>query len=163
VRLHEIRREQRLPQSPEAVFAFFADAKNLERITPRWLRFHLLIEESPEMGQGTLIRYRLRLHGVPLRWLARIEEWNPGRGFVDVQLRGPYRYWRHVHRFEPDEDSGGTVVTDAVRYAMRAGALGELVHRVFVRRDLRRIFDFRRDEVARISAGWGEGQTPAPD
>ncbi|MSO40799.1 MAG: CDP-paratose 2-epimerase [Solirubrobacterales bacterium] len=145
--MHELVRRQSLPGAPEEVFPFFADARNLEAITPPWLRFRVL--EAPEaVGRGALIRYRLRLHGVPVRWLTRIEEWRPSRRFCDLQLRGPYRYWRHVHEFEPD-GNGGTLMTDTVRYAMRAGKLGELAHRSFVERDLERIFDHRREQISR--------------
>lgn len=98
------------------------------------------------MGPGTLIEYRLRLHSIPLRWLARIEFWEPGRGFADVQLRGPYRLWHHTHRFVPRE--GGTAVCDVVRYALPLGTLGRLARAFVVRRDLERIFAFRREAVA---------------
>jgi len=97
------------------------------------------------MGQGTRIDYRLRLHGVPLRWESRIEEWHPGRGFVDRQLRGPYRLWRHRHSFAARD--GGTVVRDEVDYALPLGRLGELAHPLFVRRDLERIFAYRQRAV----------------
>ncbi len=93
-----------------------------------------------------LIRYRLRLHGFPVRWLTRIEQWDPHRRFADLQLRGPYRYWRHIHEFEPD--GGGTLMRDTVRYAMRAGPLGSLAHEAFVAADLARIFDYRREQIA---------------
>ena len=93
------------------------------------------------MGPGALIEYRLRLHRLPIRWLTRIEEWEPGRRFVGAQVRGPYALWRHTHRFEPDGD--GTRVSDEVRYALPFGPLGELARRGFVERDLERIFDHR--------------------
>ena len=145
---HTLRREQRLPGTPDEVFPFFADAANLEAITPPLLRFRVLTPRPVEMAVGTLIEYRLRLHGLPLRWLTRIEAWEPGVRFVDVQLAGPYGLWHHTHDFEPD-GAGGTVMRDVVRYAMPFWPLGELAVPLFVRRDLERIFDFRRDEVAR--------------
>lgn len=128
------------------MFAFFSDATNLERITPPWLGFRI-VGAPARMAPGALIEYRLKLHGIPLRWLTRIEIWEPGRRFVDAQLEGPYRLWRHTHSFEPHER--GTLMRDEVRYALPLGALGELAHRLVVRRDLERIFDFRREEVAR--------------
>lgn len=146
--IHTIEREQRLARPPDEVFGFFADARNLERITPTFLRFRLVGDVPDELGAGTLIRYRLRLHGIPIRWLTRIEQWEPGRRFADLQLRGPYRYWHHTHEFEPD--AGGTVMRDTVRYAMRAGALGELAQRRMVESDLKRIFDHRHDRVAEL-------------
>jgi ligand-binding SRPBCC domain-containing protein len=100
--VHTLTREQRLPAPPGEVFAFFADAFNLEAITPPWLGFRIATPAPIVMGPGTLIEYRLRLHRVPIRWLTRIEEWEPGRRFVDVQVRGPYRLCRHSHAFEPD-------------------------------------------------------------
>jgi ligand-binding SRPBCC domain-containing protein len=103
------------------------------------------------MRPGTLIEYRLRLHRLPVNWLTRIESWLPGRRFEDRQLRGPYRLWHHTHTFEPYE--GGTRVRDLVRYAMPLGPLGRLAHAAVVRRDLERIFDFRRDAVAAAFGG----------
>jgi uncharacterized protein len=100
------------------------------------------------MGVGTVIEYRLQLHGLPLRWVSRIDEWEESRAFVDRQVHGPYRVWRHRHEFEPC--AGGTAVRDRVDYALPLGAAGRLAHALFVRRDLERIFDFRRSAVERI-------------
>jgi ligand-binding SRPBCC domain-containing protein len=145
--VHTLERIQRLPHPPHEAFEFFGDAFNLERITPPWLRFRVVSPAAIEMCLGTLIEYRVRLHGIPLRWLTRIVEWEPGRRFVDVQVRGPYRLWHHTHSFEPDGE--GTLMRDLVRYALPLGPLGELLHRALVRRDLDRIFDFRQEQVAR--------------
>ena len=143
---HVLRREQRLPRPPEAVFPFFADAGNLEAITPAWLGFRIVTPRPIEMRVGALIEYRLRLHGVPVSWLTRIEEWEPGVRFVDAQLTGPYRLWHHTHEFRAHPE-GGTVMTDTVRYALPYGPLGALAHRVLVRRDVERIFDYRAQAV----------------
>jgi ligand-binding SRPBCC domain-containing protein len=143
---HVLRREQRLPQPPVEVFAFFADARNLEAITPAWLAFSIVPPRPHDIGLGTLIEYRLLLHRVPISWLTRIEEWVPGERFVDVQLRGPYALWHHTHEFEADDD-GGTVMRDTVRYALPYGPIGEAAHRLFVARDLAAIFDFRTERV----------------
>jgi ligand-binding SRPBCC domain-containing protein len=142
MRVHVLERCQRLPDAPEDVFSFFADAGNLEAITPPWLRFRVVGPQPIDMGAGTLIEYRLRLHGVPVRWLTRIEVWEPPARFVDRQLRGPYRLWHHSHSFEAD-GIGGTLMRDTVRYALPLGPVGELARRAFVARDLERIFDFR--------------------
>lgn len=152
MRAHLLTREQRLPGAPHDVFAFFAAARNLEAITPPWLRFRVVTPEPIAMGPGTLIAYRLRLHGVPVRWLTRIETWQPGVRFVDVQVRGPYRLWRHTHEFAPDSrDSGWTIMGDTVRWALPLGLLGAPAL-PFVRRDLRRIFDHRALRVAELLA-----------
>jgi ligand-binding SRPBCC domain-containing protein len=145
---HTLQREQRLPGRPDEVFGFFADAGNLEAITPPWLAFSIVTPQPIEMRVGALIEYRLRLHGLPVSWLTRIDVWDPGRRFVDVQLTGPYRLWHHTHEFEPlGEDA--TLMRDTVRWALPLGPLGEVARRAFVQRDLDRIFAFRRDEVAR--------------
>jgi ligand-binding SRPBCC domain-containing protein len=98
------------------------------------------------MRSGTLLEYRLRLHHVPIRWLTRIELWEPGERFVDAQLRGPYRLWRHTHTFE--DHPGGTLVRDHVSYALPLGPLGDLARRLFVRGDVERIFAHRHAVVA---------------
>lgn len=147
---HVLERSQHLPGAPAAAFSFFSDAFNLERITPPWLRFHVVTPGPVTMAGGTLLEYRLRLHGVPISWLTRIDTWEPPQRFVDVQVRGPYRLWRHTHTFEPD--GTGTLMRDTVRYALPLGPLGQVAHRAFVGRDLARIFDFRREAVSRLLA-----------
>ncbi len=134
---------------PDEAFGFFADAFRLEDITPPWLHFRVATAKPIVMGPGVTIDYRLRLRGIPVRWRTRIEVWEPGRRFVDVQLSGPYRFWQHTHEFEPDR-RGRTVIRDIVRYALPLGPAGGLAHGLFVRRDLERIFDFRRDSVERL-------------
>jgi ligand-binding SRPBCC domain-containing protein len=150
MRTHRLERAQVVRRSLDEVFAFFARARNLEALTPPWLRFEVLTPEPVAMRAGTVIEYRLRLHGLPLRWTSRIEEWEPGAAFVDRQVRGPYRLWHHRHEFEPHPD--GTAVRDRVDYAFPLGALGEAVGALVVHRDLERIFDFRRAAVARLLA-----------
>lgn len=141
-----IEREQRLPAPPQEVFPFFADAHNLEAITPPLLGFRVVTPRPIEMRAGTLIEYRLRLRGVPLSWLTRIEEWEPGERFVDRQLRGPYALWHHTHTFEPEPGgSGGTLMRDRVLYRPRWWGIPGLA---LVRRDLERIFDFRSARIA---------------
>jgi ligand-binding SRPBCC domain-containing protein len=142
-------REQRLPGTPADVFPFFGDAVNLERITPAWLRFRVITPKPIVMSEGTLIEYRLRLHGVPLRWLTRIDVWDPPDRFVDRQLRGPYRTWVHEHTFAADGPDA-TLMRDRVEYALPLGALGALADALLVRRDLARIFDHRTASVARF-------------
>lgn len=150
--VHILERRQRVELPIEEAFAFYGDARNLERITPPLLRFKVTTPEPIEMGVGTLIEYRLRLHRVPVRWRTRIEAWEPPRRFVDAQLEGPYSLWEHTHTFEED-GPGATIIEDRVRYSIPFGPLGELANRLLVRRDLRRIFDYRRDAVAREMGG----------
>jgi ligand-binding SRPBCC domain-containing protein len=156
--VHTLRREQRLPGSPQSVFAFFSDAGNLEAITPPMLGFRIATPGSIEMRTGTLIEYRLRVHGVPMRWTTAIREWEPPHRFVDEQLRGPYALWQHTHTFH-DDGSGGTLMSDVVRYAIGFGPLGAVAQRLLVRRDLDAIFDYR---AARVRELLGRNAAPTP-
>jgi ligand-binding SRPBCC domain-containing protein len=131
-----------LPRPRDAVFAFFADARNLQAITPPWVNFEVLTPAPIEMRPGALIDYRIRVHGLPIRWRTEIAEWNPPHRFVDVQLRGPYTLWHHTHTFE--EHDGRTLCVDDVRYHPRGGAL---VNWLFVRRDVERIFAHRQQRL----------------
>jgi ligand-binding SRPBCC domain-containing protein len=142
MRVAELNRTIELPCPRCEVFAFFADPGNLELLTPPWLRFGILSPQPITMAEGTEIDYRLRLHGVPLRWRSRITAWQPEYRFVDEQIRGPYRLWIHEHTFE--EIDGGTRVGDHVRYAVPGGVV---VERLLVATDLGRIFDFRHAQL----------------
>jgi ligand-binding SRPBCC domain-containing protein len=146
--VHILERRQRVEIPIDEVFDFFGEARNLEHLTPPWLGFEVTTPEPIEMGVGTLIEYRLRLHRVPVRWRTRIEAWEPPRRFVDAQVKGPYSLWEHTHEFEAN-GPGATIIEDRVRYSIPFGPLGELANRALVRRDLRQIFDYRRDAVAR--------------
>lgn len=137
----------RLPGDPEQVFPFFADARNLDAITPPRLRFRILTPGPIEMRVGTLIDYRITLRALPIRWRTRIAEWDPPHSFTDEQIRGPYLWWRHRHTFEPDGDA--TLMTDRVEYGVPGGALA---HALLVRSDLLAIFAFRAREIARLLA-----------
>src|SRR5204863_7291836 len=128
-----------LPRPRAEVFNFFSDSHNLENITPPFLKFVVLTPGPIEMRQGTLIDYRLRIRGFPVRWRTLISAWEPPFRFVDEQVRGPYRQCIHEHTFK--EQDGGTTMRDSVRYRVPGGAL---VNRLFVRADVERIFDFRR-------------------
>jgi ligand-binding SRPBCC domain-containing protein len=135
-------RTQVVPLPPGDAFAFFAEPRNLEAITPPWLRFRIL-EAPDELRRGALLRYRLRLYGVPVGWRTEISDWRPPRTFTDTQLAGPYRLWVHVHRFAPAP--GGTEIFDSVRYRVPGG---RLVDRLFVARSLDEIFTFRAERLA---------------
>jgi ligand-binding SRPBCC domain-containing protein len=140
-----LRTELWTPASVDDVFALFADAYQLEAITPPWLHFHVITPRPIVIQQGTLIDYRLRLHGVPIRWQSEITAWEPPFRFVDEQRRGPYRKWRHEHTFE--ELNGGTLCRDCVEYDVPGGPL---IHWLVVARDIRRIFEYRRDVFPRV-------------
>jgi ligand-binding SRPBCC domain-containing protein len=134
-----------LPRPPEEVFPFFAEARNLETITPPWLKFEVLTPAPIVMRAGSLIDYRIRVHGVPLGWRTKIAEWDPPHRFVDIQLRGPYLRWHHTHGFAARD--GGTLCTDDVRYWPRGGAL---MNYLFVRRDIEAIFLYRKKRMIEL-------------
>ena len=131
-----------LPRARPEVFEFFANPQNLERITPSFLSFHVLTPTPVDMRRGTLIDYRVGMRGLPMRWRSEITTWDPPVRFADVQVRGPYKQWEHVHGFE--ERDGGTLVVDTVRYVLRGpGFVARAINRVLVVPDLTRIFTFR--------------------
>lgn len=137
-RCHVLRSEFTLTTDHETLFAFFSDAFQLEQLTPPFLHFKVQTRPPIQIEQGTLIDYRLKLHGIPIRWRTEISEWDPPFSFTDRQLRGPYRLWQHRHIFQPVSD--GTLAVDEVLYKVPGG---RIVERLFVRNDLRRIFDYR--------------------
>ncbi len=141
MRMHTLKREQRVARPLDEVFAYFARPENLERVTPPWMRMQFLTPSPIPMHAGSAIDYVVRVHGVPMRWTTLITEYDPPHRFVDVQLRGPYSLWHHTHTFEKAGDD--TIVRDAVRYAMPFGPLGEVVHALLVKRDIEAIFAYR--------------------
>ena len=148
----ELRATQLVPRPLAEVFRFFSDAGNLQAITPPWLGFEILTPMPLEMRAGTLLDYRIRLHGIPLKWRTRITAWEPPGRFVDEQLRGPYRLWVHEHTFR--EVPGGTEVGDRVRYAVPGG---RLANRLFVAPDLEKVFAYRRLKICEALGGGEEG------
>lgn len=128
-----------LPRPIDEVFEFFSDACNLEQLTPSWLKFTVLTPAPIEMQKGQLIDYRLRVRGIPLRWQSEISEWDPPYKFVDESRKGPYKFWHHQHIFESEGDN--TRVIDIVHYGVPGGAL---IHSLFVRRDVEKIFAYRQ-------------------
>jgi len=134
-----------LPRKLDEVFPFFAEARNLEQITPPFLKFQVANTTNIEMGVGTVIDYSLRVHGFPLTWRSLISVWEPPYCFVDEQLKGPYRYWIHRHSFE--QQDGNTVARDLVRYQVFGG---NVLHDLMVKRDLMQIFSFRQNKLLEI-------------
>lgn len=134
-----------LPQPREKIFDFFSNPHNLDRITPPWLKFKVLSPPSTVIGAGTSLDYRLRLHGIPIRWRSEISVWQPPDRFVDRQIKGPYSLWVHEHTFS--EQTGGTLVGDHVEYSVPGGAL---VNLLLVAPDLERIFDYRHQVLKEV-------------
>lgn len=150
MRIYEFTMTQWVSKPPEKVFSFFSDARNLELLTPPWINFRILTPMPIAMGKGTRLHYEIRLHGIPIDWETLITEWEPPRFFADEQMKGPYRLWRYEHRF--DARDGGTECGDRVAYTPRGGALANYM---FVERDVRRIFEYRRKMLDEMFASHG--------
>lgn len=147
-RSYRLERTQFVPRPRDEVFAFLSDARNLELITPKSLHFRVLNAGPTAVRAGMRIDYRLRLFGIPFRWQSLIETCEPGERFVDLQTRGPYRRWRHLHEFR--DAPGGTQMLDCIDYELPLGPLGAPAHALFVRRTLDKIFDYRQHQIERI-------------
>ena len=145
MRMYNLNTQIRLSKPLEEVFQFFADPHNLEIITPKWLHFHVLTPKPIRIKEGTTIDYKLRIHGMPLRWQSEITSWMPPFGFTDEQRKGPYRQWIHKHTFK--EMDGTTVVGDHVQYAVLGG---NLFNQLFVKRDVEKIFEFRKYQLRKL-------------
>lgn len=143
-----LRRETTVPRSLEETFAFFSDAGNLDALTPPWVGFRILTPLPIDMRRGTLIDYRIRIRGIPIRWRTEITEWDPPHRFIDVQLKGPYQWWHHEHRFEPCKE--GTRIVDEVEFR---APLHWISHPLIVERDVRRIFSYRAEALQRTFGG----------
>ena len=150
-RIWVLRATQTLPRPVEVVFPFFADAHNLEKLTPEFLRFHVLTPSPIDMKSGAKIRYKLKIRGVPIKWKTTILDWDPPHQFVDNQASGPYTLWHHTHTFEPTPD-GGTCCTDTVRYRPKGWLLAPLINKFFVQRDVQNIFRYRFQRLDEIFA-----------
>ncbi len=146
---YQLIREQWVPQSLEASFAFFSRPENLQAITPEWLDFRIT-GMAPELRAGALIHYRLRWRGVLMNWTTEISEWSPPHRFIDTQISGPYALWRHEHQFTPEGE--GTRIRDEVSYALPFGIIGRLAHDLLVRRDVENIFDYRERRLRALMA-----------
>ncbi|MEM7784211.1 MAG: SRPBCC family protein [Planctomycetota bacterium] len=154
--------EMTVPLDRKQVFNFFADARELERITPQWLNFKILTPLPVTMKAGLLLDYKIKLHRIPIYWQTRICVWEPCSRFVDEQLKGPYKRWYHEHTFE--DVAEGTLVRDRVHYIPRGG---RLLHKWMVRPDLERIFRFRQDTLAeiftdKVNESWQQGREILP-
>lgn len=138
---------QGLQRPRSEVFAFFADPSNLQALTPPWLHFEVLTQAPLPRGENAVFEYRLRVRGFPIRWRTLIEAYDEGARFVDRQISGPYALWHHTHLFE-DLPDGGTRIIDRVRYRIGWGPFGRIVTALWVRKDIKRIFAYRKQALA---------------
>ena len=147
---HEIKLEQWVPQSKDRTFSFFKEARNLEKITPEFLKFKVLNQSTPEIQDGTKLNYLLSLHGIPVSWQSKITDWKPDEKFSDIKLKGPYSHWYHTHEFEGKD--GGTLIKDHVLYKVPFGIAGDLVAGKWIRKDLESVFNYRYKVIETLLA-----------
>lgn len=145
---HILEKKQIINRPVKEVFDFFADAVNLERITPPELNFHITTLQPIDIKKGTLIEYQLKLRGIPIKWKTEITQWNPPFDFVDTALKSPYKQWIHLHSFEEGK-AGETIMQDRVRYRLPLEPLGDLAH-WYVKKELKYIFDYRYKVIEEI-------------
>ena len=148
MKTYNLRRQQTVKAPREQVFRFFESPENLERITPGDVGFEILTPRPITMQTGAVLDYTIRVLGLPVRWTTLIASYDPPNRFTDVALKSPYSFWHHTHTFE--EAADGTLMTDDVKYALPFGWLGRLVHTLWVRRQLTKIFDFRAEVIMRL-------------
>ncbi len=147
MRTHLFKTEMDLPLDIHAVFKFFCDATNLEKITPPELCFHIISAQPIQIKKDTYIDYRLRLYGIPFHWRAKISAWEPPIKFIDEQVIGPYTTWIHTHTFI--EKNGRTGIIDEILYRMPFWPIGEIFFPV-IAMYLRRIFAYRKQNIKQI-------------
>ena len=145
-----VRATQVLDHPIESVFPFFADAHNLEKLTPTFLKFNVLTPKPIDMHDGTEIRYKLKVRGLPIRWKTTILDWDPPHKFIDTQDSGPYQLWHHTHTFEPIDNNTKTLCKDEVLYKPKGWILTPLINRFFVERDVKQIFEYRFTKLAEL-------------
>mgnify|MGYP006138579493 CR=1 FL=1 len=145
---HKLVTEQWVPQPVDKVFEFFSDPKNLEILTPGFLHFKIVKASHPKAQEGTIVDYRLKLHSIPLRWQSQITGWVPDKRFSDLQTRGPYTFWHHIHEFY--ESKGGTVIRDNVAYKLPGWVAGDILAHAYIKKDLEKIFIFRRQQIEKL-------------
>lgn len=145
--MRKLHSETIIAENRENLFDFFCKAENLEVLSPPWLKFKIVTPLPIEMGVGTRIDYKLKIHGVPIQWRTEIVEWNPPYSFTDSQIKGPYNTWIHQHVFE--EVDGGTLMHDIVDFASPGLFLEPIVHRLMIKPDLVKIFRFRIEEFGK--------------
>jgi len=155
-RLYHFERSQIIALPRPETFAFFSNPHHLEAITPSFVHFKFLREPPPEFQGGSVLMYRIRILGVPFRWQSIIEAWEPPLRFVDLQVKGPYAYWRHIHDFE-EIGERRTRARDRIDFALPLGRLGIFAYRLFVNRMLSRIFDYREERLREMLGGSPEG------
>ncbi|MBC8283971.1 MAG: TIGR01777 family protein [Nitrospinae bacterium] len=145
---HTLLIEQWVPQPIDKIFEFFTDPQNLETLTPNFLHFKILRSTSSPIQEGTFLDYSLKIRGIPVHWQSKITECIPGVRFSDEQTKGPYKFWHHTHEFF--EKNGGTIIRDRILYKLPGWIPGDIIAHWFIRKDLEKIFLYRREVVEKL-------------
>lgn len=147
--VHSLYQQQLIPSSIEALWDFFSSPANLSAITPSYMKFTITSKPEHEIYAGQLITYKVSpLLGIPLNWITEITEVKKYESFVDEQKKGPYSLWRHKHTFRQTDK--GILMTDVVHYQLPLYFLGDIVHSLFIKQQLRNIFDYRHEKIGQI-------------
>ena len=155
LKIYKLKKQIFIPAPLEEVFSFFSDAENLNLITPPWLYFKILTPLPIVMEKNTAIDYSIKLLGLRMTWRTEITVWQPPDKFIDRQIKGPYSVWEHTHLFK--DIGGGTQMEDVIRYAVPGFVLSPLVHFLFVRPRLEKIFVFREQKMLELFTSRGKG------
>jgi ligand-binding SRPBCC domain-containing protein len=152
---HLIKRVQKIPVSIDKVWTFFSDARNLQSITPKEVHFEIIYHDNKEMHKGQIIEYYIKpFAGMRFFWRTEITEIRKNEYFTDVQLKGPYRLWKHKHFFRAIP--GGVEMVDLVQYKVPGWMIGRVINRAYLRNKLKKIFDFRYQKIEEIFGKWPE-------
>ena len=152
MKVHRLNKKQKISMNILDVFDFFSSPENLSKITPKRLGFNIMTPRPIEMKEGQLIDYTIKILAVPIRWTSMITSYDPPHMFVDQQIKGPYSMWHHTHRFK-ELDANHTEVEDEILYAMPLGFVGDMVHSVYVKKDLESIFRYRETTIGKLLVG----------
>ncbi len=159
--VYRLYRKQRLPIGSVQAWAFFATPRNLERITPEYLHFHITSPVPEVLYSGLVITYRIRaIANIPMTWVTEIKFVEPERRFIDEQRIGPFAFWHHEHCFREVDEV--LEMEDIVHYAMPFGWLGRVVHALLVGPRLQHIFDYRYACLEAMFASQREGTQQSP-
>jgi len=141
MKVYSLKRKQFIKLPIEKVFDFFSKPENLEKITPSSLSFKIITPIPIDMSKGALIDYTIKLFFYPVHWRTIISDYNPPYSFIDQQIKGPYKFWHHSHEFKEVND--GVEIIDNVKYSVPFGVVGRLAHKIWIRNELNKIFDYR--------------------
>lgn len=149
-KVYSLKTVQRLPISLDEAWDFFSSPKNLQKITPVDMGFTIISKHHGEtMYAGQIIEYTVKpILGIPLYWMTEITQVDDKKYFIDQQRFGPYSLWHHQHHFKTVV--GGVEMTDIVHYKMPFWFLGDIANSLFVKKQLKGIFDFRFTKVEEL-------------